>query len=356
MKSTVAVRSFLVGNLHAGGNAKSVGRDQSVMRAIQYHEFGGPSVLQVAEIERLVPGADEVSLETRAIGVNPCDALRREGLWDDELPLIAGSDVAGVVVDVGDRVTRFDVGDRVFGTIPHLNVSGTRGDRQGTYAEYVVARQDRLATLPDGVSYEVGAGVGLVGITAWRALVHFGDLTPGETCLIHGGSGGVGHVAVQLASSLGATVVATASVDNADAVRVFGADYVFEYDRADLKDAVTDVTGDGVDVILDHMLGRYMQFDVDVAGYGGTVVAIGGNYDSPVIEDLTAAIGKDLTIQPMDMFNEPNIDDVLTRLAHLLESGRLTVEIADVYDLEDAPGAHRAIAEGGFVGKLVLVP
>ncbi|QLG60361.1 quinone oxidoreductase family protein [Halorarum salinum] len=326
------------------------------MRAIQYHEFGGPEVLQLERIDELEPASDEVLIETRAIGVNPCDSLRRQGLWKDDLPLIPGSDVAGVVTVTGDRVQRFDVDDRVYGTIPHLNVSGTRGDRQGVYAESVVAREDRLAVLPEGVSFEVGAGLGLVGITAWRALMHFGDLEPGQTCLVHGGSGGVGHVAVQLASTLGATVIATASADRRDIVRELGADVVLDYATPDLEAAIDDAAPDGVDVVLDHRLGEYMQLDVNVANYGGTVVAIGGNYDSPTIEDLTEAIGKDLTIQPMDMFNEPDIAGVLERLSHLLRKGRLTVEIADTYRLKEAAEAQRAVDEESFTGKLVLRP
>lgn len=337
-------------------NAKCAEGFSMDMHAIRYHEFGDPSVLKLEKTERLSPDADEVLITTRAIGVNPCDTLRREGLWGDELPLIPGSDVAGVVERVGERVTRFDVGDSVFGTIPHLNVSGTRGDRQGTYAEFVVAREDRLAQLPDSIGFDVGAGLGLVGITAWRALFHFGNIEPGQTCLIHGGSGGVGHIAVQLAAAVGATVIATASADHASMVERLGADIVLAYDADDLQAAVTDVAPSGVDIVLDHMLGEYMQLDIEISAHGGTVVAIGGNYDSPVIEDLTAAIGKDLTIQPMDMFNEPNIDIVLERLAYLLDSDRLTVSIARTYSLGDAQEAQRAVVEDSFAGKLVLVP
>lgn len=328
------------------------------MRAIRYHEFGEPDVLQLEEMPRLKPKADEVLLKTDAIGVNPCDALRRQGLWDDERPLIPGSDVAGQVKEVGDRVTRFESGDRAFGTVPHLNVTGARGDRQGTYAEYVAAREDRLAPLPDGVSAEVGAGLGLVGTTAWRALRHFADLEPGDTCLIHGGSGGVGHVAVQLASTLGATVIATAAESKADTVREFGADTVVDYGRSleELESAISDAADGGVDVVLDHQLEDYIQLDIDVSGYGGTVVAIGNNYDTPTIQDLTEAIGKDLTIQPMDMFNEPHIGKVLERLSRLLELDRLTVEVAETYALEDAADAQRGVMEDSFVGKLIIKP
>ena len=326
------------------------------MRVIQYHEFGGPDVLQFERIDEPTPAPDEVLIETRAIGVNPCDSLRREGLWDDELPLIPGSDVAGIVKTAGNRVTRFNVGDRVYGTIPHLNVSGARGDRQGTYADHVVAREDRLATLPDGISFEIGAGVGLVGITAWRALLHFGELEPGQTCLVHGGSGGVGHVAVQLASTLGAHVIATAGTEKQDLVSDLGADVMLDYANPNLETEIIEAADDGVDVVLDHRLGEYVQLDINVSSYGGSVVAIGGNYDSPTITDLTEAIGKDLTIQPMDMFNEPDIAGSLDRLSYLLRTGRLTVEIAEIFDLADAAEAQRMVDEGSFTGKIVLRP
>ena len=328
------------------------------MRIVRYHEFGDPDVLRLEEIPQPDPEPDEVLIETDAIGVNPCDVLRRKGLWEDELPLISGSDIAGTVEVAGDQVDKFDVGDRVFGTVPRLNVSGTRGDRQGTYADYVVVREDRLALLPNGVAAATGAGLGLVGITAWRALRHFGDLEPGDICLIHGGSGGVGHVAVQLASTLGATVLSTASNPRMGVVRDFGADEVFDYAQSvdSLQTAVSTVAEDGVDIVLDHKIGDYIQFDINISGYGGTVVAIGNNYDNPTIDDFTEAIGKDVTIQPMDMFNEPNIDEVLRRLSMLLQQDRLEINVADSFTLENASKAHQAVENDSFVGKIIIKP
>lgn len=326
------------------------------MRVIRYHEFGDENVLQLEEMQSLTPEADEVSINVQSIGVNPCDTLRRQGLWDDELPLIPGSDIAGIIEEVGDHVIGFNVGDRVFGTVPHLNVTGARGDRQGTYAESVVVREDRLTLLPEGVSFDVGAGLGLVGITAYRALFHFGELEPGQTCFVHGGSGGVGHVAVQLAAAVGATVIATTSPQNAEVVTNLGANIVLNYGKSDLRSALNGQDADAPDVILDHRLGEYMQFDIDIAAKNGTVVAIGGNYDTPKIEDLTEAIGKDLTIQPMDMFNEPDIAGVLERLTRLLEKDLLTTKVARSYDLEDAAAAHRDVVGDSFVGKLVIHP
>jgi NADPH2:quinone reductase len=327
------------------------------MRVVRYHEFGDPSVLCVEATTPLDPRPDEVRVDVRACGVNPCDSLRREGLWGDDLPLIPGSDLAGVVEAVGEDAS-FEVGERVFGTVPMLNRSGSRGDRQGVYADRAVVRADRLARLPDGTDFETGAALGLVGCTAWRALVELGDLRPGETCLVHGGSGGVGHVAVQLAAARGARVLATASDRYADAVRSFGADEVFDYAtaRPDLRAAVDAAAPDGVDLTLDHRFGEYAQFDVDVAALGGRVLVVGGNYDRPRLTDLTEAIGKDVTIQPFDVFNLADIGGVLDRLATLVAADDLTASVARTYALEDAAAAHHAVDADSFLGKLVVVP
>lgn len=326
------------------------------MRAARYHEFGDPDVLAIEDVDPLEPRGDEVRIDVAAAGVNPCDALRREGLWGDELPLISGSDVAGVVEAVGDSGGPFDIGDRVFGTVPMLNASGSRGDRQGVYAEQATIRADRLAALPDEVPFEEGAAAGLVSGTAWRALYELGDVPPGGTVLVHGGSGGVGHVAVQLARGMGATVLATASARTHERVRELGADEVFDYDRPDLQAAIEAAAPDGVDLVLDHRFETYCQLDIDVASYGADVLVIGNNYDQPTITDLTAAIGKDVTIQPFDVFNLDPIDAALARVAELMRRGALTVEVADTFPLEDAAAAHRAVMEESFVGKLVIVP
>jgi len=221
------------------------------MRVARYHEFGPPGVIAVEEMDPLSPRTDEVRISVEAVGVNPCDALRWEGLstrtriiqhaflrsgsetvsacrtgeeivarfvsewiWDDDLPLIPGSDVAGVVESTGTDGSEFSVGDRVFGTVPMTNVTGSRGDRQGVAAERATVRTDRLAPLPDEVPFVQGATAGVIAGTAWRALRELADLPPGGSALIHGGSGGVGHVAVQLASAMGADVFATAHPDN----------------------------------------------------------------------------------------------------------------------------------------------
>jgi NADPH:quinone reductase-like Zn-dependent oxidoreductase len=326
------------------------------MRAVRYHEFGGPEVLRIDEVDPLEPRADELRVRVEAAGVNPCDALRREGLWGDDLPLITGSDLAGTVEAVGDPDGPFAVGDRVFGTVPMLNAAGSRGDRQGVYAERATVRTDRLAPLPEAVSFDAGAAAGIVCGTAWRALYELGDLPPGGTALIHGGTGGVGHVAVQLAKAMGATVVATAGADRLDRLRELGADHALDYARDDLQAAIEAAAPRGVDLILDHMVEAYCDLDVAVAAPGCDLLVIGNNHDRPRIGDLTAAIGKDLTVQPFDAFNLEPVDGTLERIGRLLADGALSIEIAERYDLEAAAEAQRAVVEDSFVGKLVVRP
>lgn len=326
------------------------------MRAVRYHEFGGPEVLGIEEVEPLEPRTDEVRVDVAAAGVNPCDALRREGLWGDDLPLIPGSDLAGTVEAVGDEDGPFAVGDRVFGTVPMLNAAGSRGDRQGTYAERATVRTDRLATLPDGVSFDAGAAAGIVCGTAWRALYELGDLPPGGTALVHGGTGGVGHVAVQLATAMGARVVATASADRLDRLRELGADRAIDYAREDLQGAIEAAAPRGADLILEHMVERRCDLDVAVAAPGCDLLVIGNNHDQPRIGDLTAAIGKDLTVQPFDAFNLDPVGGTLERIGRLMETGAVSIEIARGYGLDEAAEAHRAVTGDSFVGKLVVRP
>ena len=247
------------------------------MRAVRYHEHGGADVLTVDEIDRPEPGDDEVLVAVEAAGINPVDTYFREGSYEPAaLPMIPGSDLAGVVESVGTDLTDFEVGDRVFGTALGNN-------HQGTCAEYAVAPTDRIAHLPETVDFDEGAAIALVGVTAWRALIDHADLRPAETCLVHGGSGGVGHVAVQLAAATGATVIATAGEEHHDHVRDLGADATLDYRWDDLADAVIEASdGDGPNAILDHRLDDYLQFDADVAARDGQIVAIGN-------EDVTAS-------------------------------------------------------------------
>ena len=320
------------------------------MRAVRYHEFGDPDVLQVEELERPEPEPGQVLVEMRVASVNPVDAKFRSGRIPGVVtfPAIPGGDGAGVVVDVGEGVDAFEAGERVF-------ASGMGHAAGGTFAEFVAFPETKLAHLPDDVPFEVGGAVGNVGATAWTALVDIAGVEPGDRVLVHGGSGGVGHVAVQLAAAGGADVVATAGSDEArERVRELGADVALDYHSDSLAEEVAAATdGEGVDVVLDHMLEEYLGVDLEVAAQGGRIVTITG--DVPATSGA-ALRNKELTLRGMSMGNRPDRRHVLGRLAHLMERGQLTAVVERTYDFEDVPEAHRDVMAGGYVGKLVVAP
>ncbi len=323
------------------------------MRAVRYHDAGGPGVLRLEEIDRPEPAPGELLVEIRAASVNPVDAKLRAAHAPSE-PKTTGSDLAGVVSAVGERVDGYEVGERVFAT-------GLHTDRftGGSFADYAVVPTDLLAPIPDSVSFQQAAAVALVGVTAWRAFVHHANVEPGETVLIHGGNGGVGHVAIGLADALGASSVTTARPEHHDTVSAFGADAVLDYDRDDLADAIRSETS-GVDAVLDHMPGTYFETDIEVSAFGGCIVVIAGG-DAP-IPNAGAARSKELQFSMMSMSNLathpdlPNIGPILSRLGTLLDDGRLEVSIDRTLPLEDAAEAHRAVIEESVVGKIVVTP
>lgn len=223
-----------------------------MIRAIRLHEHGGPDVLTLDEVERPEPGPGEVRIDAEAIGVNPVDTYFRAGDYPvPELPFVPGSDVAGTVSAVGQRVDRFDVGDRVYAT-------GLGNGRSGTYAEACLAPAEFVAPLPESVSAADGAALSLVGMTAWQAFVEHAAVEPGETVLIHGASGGVGHIAVQLAATMGGHVVATASERYHEQLADLGADVTVDYRSDDLEERIE--ATEAPSVILDTRFDESCSF------------------------------------------------------------------------------------------------
>lgn len=318
------------------------------MRAIRFHEHGGPDVLTPEEIDRPSPGPDEVRIDAEAIGVNPVDTYFREGEYPvPDLPFVPGSDVAGTVGAVGDGVEDLAVGDRVYAT-------GLGNGRSGTYAESCVAPADFVAPLPDGVSAAEGAALSLVGMTAWQAFVHHAGVEPAETVLVHGGSGGVGHIAVQLAETMGARVVTTASERYHDVLADLGAAETIDYHADDLEDRI--VAAGEPDVILDTFIDEYLQMNANVAAQNARIVGIGNATEQASFNAIGAAKGKELTYQFMTMYNTPDKRTVLTRLAALAERGDVTPTVNRRYDLAEAADAQRAVLDESFLGKLILEP
>jgi NADPH2:quinone reductase len=317
------------------------------MEAVRFHEHGGPEVLAVEEVDRPTPGEGEALVEVEAAAINPVDTYFREGSYPPgELPWTPGSDLAGTVVEVGPGAG-YEAGDRVFAT-------GLGRTEQGTCAEYATVPSDLLAPLPEGVGFGTGAAVALVGVTAWQSLIAACDLRPADRALVHGGSGGVGHVAVQLAEAAGARVTTTASPEYHDRLRAFGAETVLDYRRDDLAGAIE--AAGPPDAILDHRLDDYLGLDAAVAAHGATVAAIGNEALEATFENVPACRGKELRVDHVSMFNTPDMGGVLARLGRLMADDRLTAVVARRYDLSEVGEAHRAVMEDSVFGKLVVEP
>lgn len=242
-------------------------KGQSTMQMVRIHAFGAPDVLVLDEIPRPEPGSDELLVRVHAAGVNPIYCGIRSGraraMVGAQLPYVPGFDVSGEVAALGDGVEGWSIGDRVFAMIDL--------HRGGGYAEYALLKTSEAAHLPDGVSFEGGASLPLVALTAWQALFDTADLEAGQTVLIHAGAGGVGTVAIQLAKWRGARVVATASTSNHPFLRALGADEVIDYTAERFEDRVYDV-----DVVLDPVGGQTAARSLGVLKKGGIIVSLVG--------------------------------------------------------------------------------
>jgi NADPH:quinone reductase-like Zn-dependent oxidoreductase len=281
-------------------------------------------VLEVGEVERPAPISTEVLVRVIAAGVNPVDCKTRRGegvaRWLGPPPFIVGWDVCGTVEAAGYGVTRFEVGDVVFG-MPRFPRSA------GGYAEYVTAPSRQFARVPEGTSPVEAAALPLAALTAWQCLVDAAQIKNGETVLVHGASGGVGHLAVQIAKSRGASVVAGKN-------------------RAD-RDALA---ARNVDVALDLVGGGDTEALLATLREGGILLAVAGGAD----ERLKAqAIRRGVrVVEPLVEPDGHGLEEIST----LVESGRLRVNVEEVFPLEQAARAHEALERGGRKGKLVLRP
>ncbi|MCS5497142.1 NADP-dependent oxidoreductase [Cnuibacter physcomitrellae] len=304
------------------------------MRAIVQDELGGPEVLHVAEVERPTPSLGRVLVRVHAAGVNPADEMnRRTGTFSGVPPFTLGWDVSGVVEAVGPGVTLYRPGDEVFGLLPFPSGSGA-------YAEYVVAPTRVLVPKPASLSHVQAAALPLAGLTAWQALAETARLTSGERVLITGATGGVGHLAVQIAAAAGAEVIGLASTENLDLARDLGATTVLDYRGDDVLAGLREL-----DVVFDTV-GRYAAEAVPTIRSGGTLI-------STLPQTLGDAVqkGAEHGIRVAGLFVESDRLG-LNALVDLVEAGRLRPLIAATYPLDEAAAAH---AEPHGPGKVVLM-
>jgi NADPH2:quinone reductase len=319
------------------------------MKAIVVREFGGPEVMKLEDAATPDPGPSQVTVRVRAVGVNPVDGYIRSGTYarKPSLPYTPGTDVAGTIEAVGAGVTRVAPGDRVYA---HAVVGG--------YAEVALCEDWQAHLLPSRVSFSQGAALGVPYATAWRALFVRGQAKAGDVVFVHGGSGGVGTAAVQIARAHGMHVIATAGTpDGIALVRAQGAHQVLNHRDAEYLQLVPALTGGhGVDIVLEMLANVNLDQDLEVLALGGRVVVIGNR--GRVEIDPRKAMGKDAAILGMTLFNatRAELHQIHAGLVAGLENGTLTPAVAKELPLSEAVRSHVAVMEPGALGKIVLVP
>jgi NADPH:quinone reductase-like Zn-dependent oxidoreductase len=297
------------------------------MHAVVMRETGGPEVLTYEEAERPAVDDGEVLIAVRAAAVNPIDWKLRSGMRELPLPAVLGNDVSGAVEE--SRAEGFATGDEVFG------IAGAGG-----YAELTTASPADIARKPAGVSHVQAAALPVSGMTAWQALFDRGGLAKGQTALIAGAAGGVGHVAVQLARHAGARVIGTGSARNREFVLGLGAHEYVDYTAQDVSTAVSDV-----DVALDTVGGETTESLVPTLREGGIVVTIAAAPPAAAASERGARA---------ELLVMSRSSDQLSRLAELVAGGELHVAIAEEITLAEAARAHELSESGHTRGKLVL--
>ena len=293
--------------------------------------------LSPQQIDRPTPGPSQVLIKAAAVGVNPVDwKTRKQATIGDHDPEVLGWDVAGEVVEIGAGVTRFAVGDRVFGMPAFPN-------RANAYAEYVVAGSREVARTPADVTDIEAGALPLAGLTAWQSVVDTLHVSDGNRVLIHAASGGVGHLAVQIAKARGAEVWGTASPENHEALRQLGVDHPIDYEHERFEEIAT-----GMDAVLDLVgTGDYPERSVQCLRRGGKLVVIPSVGHLPSQELLD-----DANVTATWMMVEPDYA-ALEQLAQMLENGTLRVVIADTRPLAQVSELHDIGEAGGPLGKLV---
>ena len=316
------------------------------MKAMILKSFGGPDSFELSDVPKPVPQAGQVLVRVHATSINPLDYQVRRGDYPDLVPLpaITGHDVSGVVEAIGPGVSAFAPGDEVWYT-PQIF------DGQGSYAEYHVAADSIIARKPAALSHLEAASLSLVGGTVWEALTVRAVLRVGESILIHGGAGGVGHVAIQVAKAMGARVFTTVREANADFVRSLGADVVIDYTQEDYVEAIMrETAGHGVDVVFDTIGGDTLSRSADALAQLGRVVSI---VDIAQPQNLVQAWGKNASYH--FVFTRQNRGK-LDELSALVERGQLRPHVGAVYSLAEIPLAHARLesANNGLLGKIAI--
>jgi NADPH:quinone reductase-like Zn-dependent oxidoreductase len=306
------------------------------MKAIMVHQYGGPEVLKLEDVPVPTPKEDEMLIKVFAAGVNSFDGVLRSGkyakIFKMQLPWIPGYDIAGTVEKVGGKVSKFKVGDPVYAFISIPTGGG--------YAEYALAKANQVALKPATISFVEAAGVPSVALTAWQALVDKANLQSGQTVLIHGASGGVGMLAIQIAKIRGAKVFATASTANQDFLKQLGADVAIDYKTQKFEDIAKEV-----DVVVDGVGGETLARSYSIVKRGGILVGLVGRVDQAQLDKHG--------IRGVSLEAESNGDE-LAQIGKLIDEKKIKVVVSQTFPLAEATEAQEKADTGHARGKIVL--
>jgi NADPH:quinone reductase-like Zn-dependent oxidoreductase len=309
--------------------------NEGLMRAVRIHNFGGPEQMKFESIAVPKPAAGEVLIKVHAAGVNPVDWKIREGYLTEfiphKLPLTLGWDFSGEIAAVGTNVKKWRVGDAVYAR-PDLS-------KNGAYAEYITVSEDEIAAKPKTLSWQKSAAVPLVTLTAWQALNDIGQMKKGDRVLIHAGAGGVGIAAIQLAKQVGATVYTTASTRNIEFLKSLGADEVIDYTQQDFSKLAD------LDIVFDTIGGQVLEKTWATLKKGGCLISIA--------EIPNEELAAEHEVRASFCFVQPNASQ-LSKIADLIDSGDITVEVDSVFRLDDIAIAHDKSESGHTRGKIVI--
>ncbi|PYT01676.1 MAG: NADPH:quinone reductase [Acidobacteria bacterium] len=320
------------------------------MKSIVVHEYGSPEVMKIEDVLTPEPAAGQILVKVVAAGVNPVDTYLRSGNYPNapKTPYTPGKDAAGVVEKIGDGVTKFKTGDRVY----------TAGSISGTYAEYSLCEESHLGRLPENVSFEQGAGIWTPYATSYRALFQKAGAKSGEAVLIHGASGGVGVAAIQWAKNAGLKVIGSVSSDDGKKlVADEGADHVIDHTDEKHLAEVRDLTdGRGVDIIIEMLANENLAKDFDALAMFGRISIVGNRGSLDFNPRLV--MGKDASIFGMALFNAPPeaMEEIHAAVFDGLSKGFLKPVVGKSFPLAGAAQAHHEVIESKAFGKIVLIP
>lgn len=308
------------------------------MKAARINEYGNASVVRITEIDKPTVSEGKVLVEVRASSINPFDKTIREGYMKDaiplELPVTLGGDIAGDVVEVGEGVDGLAVGDKIYG---QANVVA---GNSGAFAEFAAAKAGGIGKMPSNLSYVESASLPLVGVSALQAMTEHINLQPDQKLFVHGGGGGIGSIAIQIAKDIGAYVATTATGEQIDMVKKLGADEVIDFKSEDFSTKLSDF-----DAAFDTVGGDEFVKTFTILKRGGTAVSM----IAPPDESKAAELGITAIMQSTHVNTER-----LDKLRELIENGVVAPQVDKVFSLDDVQDAFRAKEEGVVRGKVVL--